>query len=80
MYVTFLSNEVTAACLCVNMGWDKLLSTGHEKTLARKSTYAHAQYLAMNDEFLLTMLKAFILQVSKQQTIGFPVFKYARHL
>jgi len=35
----------------------------------------------MSDELLLAILKAFVpQQVNKQQTIGFHVFTYTRHL
>jgi hypothetical protein len=40
------------------------------------SIYAHAQDFAMADELLLAVLKAFILQVNKQQATGFHIFTY----
>jgi hypothetical protein len=56
-------------------------SEHHEKIPGRNSIYAHAQDFAMSDEFLLATLKPLISQqVNKQQTTGFHVFMYTRHL
>jgi hypothetical protein len=52
----------------------QLLSAYQEKIPARNAIYAHAQDFAASDELLLAILKAFIPQLNKQQTIGFHVF------
>jgi hypothetical protein len=57
-----------------------MYSPDHEKIPARNSIYAHAWNFAMSDELLLAILKAFIPQVNKQQTIGFQVFMDTQHL
>jgi hypothetical protein len=56
-------------------------STDHEKIPARNWIYAHAQDFAITDVLQLATLKAFLPQpLNKQQTAGFHVFTYIRHL
>jgi hypothetical protein len=51
------------------------LSAYQEKIPARNAIYDHEQDFSAGDELLLAMLKAFIPQpLTKQETIGFPVF------
>jgi hypothetical protein len=65
-------------CLSIRISslTQQLVSTDHEKISARNVLHAHAQDFAMSDELLLAILKVFVPQVNKQQTVGFNMFAY----
>lgn len=53
----------------------------HEKILAMNSIYAHAYDFTVGDDLILAVLKTFLPhQVKEEQTVGFHMFTYTRHL
>jgi hypothetical protein len=65
----------------ITKSWDAFIlpicATG-EKIPARDTVCTHAQDIAMSDELLLAILKAFAPRMNKQQ--GFHVFTYTLHI